>query len=117
VEVVILRLSSTPLAQVARYVQESRAFLVGSPTLNNGMFPTVADITTYMRGLRPKDRRAAVFGSYGWGGGASKAIRENLEAAGFELPFPDLDIRYAPMKEGVERCIAYGVELAKSIKS
>ena len=70
-----------------------------------------------MRGLRPKGGKAAVFGSYGWGGGASKAIRENLTAAGFELPFPDMEIRYAPMKEGVEKCIALGVDMAKSIKS
>lgn len=117
VPVTLMRLTDTDRSMVMREVLRSRIVAVGSCTMNNGMFPTVADITTYMRGLRPKDRRAAVFGSYGWGGGASKAIRENLEAAGFELPFPDLDIRYAPMKEGVERCIAYGVELAKSIKS
>jgi len=117
VPVTLMRLTDTDRSMVMREVLRSRIVAVGSCTMNNGMFPTVADITTYMRGLRPKDRRAAVFGSYGWGGGASKAIRENLEAAGFELPFPELDIRYAPMKEGVERCIAYGVELAKSIKS
>jgi flavorubredoxin len=117
VPVTLMRLTDTDRSMVMREVLRSRIVAVGSCTMNNGMFPTVADITTYMRGLRPKNRRAAVFGSYGWGGGASKAIRENLEAAGFELPFPDLDIRYAPMKEGVERCIAYGVELAKSIKS
>lgn len=117
VPVTLMRLTDTDRSMVMREVLRSRIVAVGSCTMNNGMFPTVADITTYMRGLRPKNRRAAVFGSYGWGGGASKAIRENLEAAGFELQFPDLDIRYAPMKEGVERCIAYGVELAKSIKS
>jgi flavorubredoxin len=117
VPVIVLRLSATERSVVMREVLRSRAVAVGSCTLNNGMFPTVADVTSYMRGLRPKGRKAAVFGSYGWGGGATKAIRENLEAAGFELSYPDLDVRYAPMREGVERCIALGVEIAKSIKS
>jgi len=117
VPVTLMRLTDTDRSMVLREVLRSRVVAVGSCTMNNGMFPTVADITTYMRGLRPKGRKAAVFGSYGWGGGASKAIRENLTAGGFELPYPDLDIRYAPMKEGVEKCIAMGVDIAKSIKS
>jgi flavorubredoxin len=70
-----------------------------------------------MMGLRPKGRKGAVFGSYGWGGGASKAIHESLEAAGLELPYPDLEIRFAPMGEGVDRCVEYGAAIAKSIKS
>jgi anaerobic nitric oxide reductase flavorubredoxin len=117
VPVLVLYLSATERSVVMREVLRSRAVAVGSCTLNNGMFPTVADVTSYMRGLRPKGRKAAVFGSYGWGGGASKAIRENLEAAGLELPYPDLELRYAPTKEGLDKCIALGVEMAKSIKS
>ena len=117
VPVTMMRLTGTDRSAVMREVLRSRAVVVGSCTLNNGMFPTVADITTYMRGLRPKGRKAAVFGSYGWGGGSTKAIRENLEAGGFELPYKDLDIKFAPMKEGVDKCLALGAEIAKSIKS
>ena len=32
-------------------VLESRAFLVGTPTLNNNMFPTVGEFLTYIKGL------------------------------------------------------------------
>ncbi len=117
VPVIMMRLTGTQRSVVMREVLRSRLVVVGSCTLNNGMFPTVADITTYIRGLRPKGRKAAVFGSYGWGGGATKAIRENLEAAGFELPYPDLDIKYAPLKEGIDKSRSFGVDLAKSIKS
>ncbi|NLX47364.1 MAG: FprA family A-type flavoprotein [Euryarchaeota archaeon] len=117
VPVVMMRITDTDRSMIMREVLRSRVVAVGSCTMNNNMYPTVADITNYMRGLRPKGRKAAVFGSYGWGGGATKAIRENLEAGGFELAFPDLEVRYAPMEEGVKKCIAYGVEIAKSIKS
>ncbi len=117
VPVVVMRLTDTDRSMVMREVLRSKVIAVGSCTMNNGMFPSVADITTYIKGLRPKGRKGAVFGSYGWGGGASKAIRENLAAGGIELPYPDLDLKFAPMKEGVERCIAYGADIAKSIKN
>ncbi len=117
VPVVVMRLTDTDRSLVMREVLRSRVIAVGSCTMNNGMYPTVADITTYMMGLRPKGRKGAVFGSYGWGGGASKAIHESLEAAGLELPYPDLEIRFAPMGEGVDRCVEYGAAIAKSIKS
>ena len=35
-------------------VLDAKAIVVGSPTLNNGMFPTLADFLTYMKGLKPK---------------------------------------------------------------
>jgi len=117
VPVKMMRITGSDRATIMREVLRSRVVLVGSCTMNNGMYPTVADIMAYMRGLRPKGRKAGVFGSYGWGGGSTKAIRENLEAAGFELPYPDMDIRFAPMKDGADKCHAYGVEVAKSIKS
>jgi len=117
VPAVVMRLTDTDRSMVMREVLRSKVIAVGSCTMNNGMFPTVADITTYIKGLRPKGRRGAVFGSYGWGGGATKAIRENLTAGGIELPYPDLDLKFAPMKDGIEKCIAYGVDIAKSLKN
>ncbi len=51
---------------------KSRGCLLGTPTLNNIMYPTVAEFLTHLRGLRPKDRIVGAFGSYGWGGGAVK---------------------------------------------
>ena len=60
-------------------ILSARAVIVGSPTLNNGMFPTVADMMSYMKGLRPTKRLGAAFGSFGWGGGAVKAIHEQYE--------------------------------------
>ncbi len=115
VEVVILRLSSTPLAQVARYVQESRAFLVGSPTLNNGMFPTVGEFLTYIKGLRPKSRLTGAFGSFGWGGGAVKEIDATLRSMSLEVLEP-MEFRYVPSDEQLLACEEYGRQVAKRVK-
>jgi flavorubredoxin len=49
-------------------VLDAKAIIVGSSTLNKGLFPTLADFLTYMKGLKPKGKIGAAFGSYGWSG-------------------------------------------------
>jgi len=58
---------------------------VGSPTLNNGMLPSVAAFLTYLKGLSPKKRKAIAFGSFGWGGQSIGLVEEVLTKSGFEM--------------------------------
>lgn len=58
---------------------------VGSPTLNNNMLPAVSAFLTYLKGLAPKNRKAVVFGSYGWGGQSVKQIEHILIDAKFDV--------------------------------
>jgi anaerobic nitric oxide reductase flavorubredoxin len=117
IEVNLHRLSCTDRATILEDVLESRAVVVGTPTLNTYVFPTVVDIIAYMRGLKPKNRMGAVFGSYGWGGGACKVVHENLEAAGMTVPFADLEVRYVPNSESRQRCRERGMEIAQWVKT
>ncbi|MDP4109448.1 MAG: FprA family A-type flavoprotein [Bacillota bacterium] len=64
---------------------EAKYIAVGSSTLNNNLLPSVAAFLTYMKGLRPKDRTALAFGSYGWSGESVAQIEEFFKALGFEL--------------------------------
>jgi anaerobic nitric oxide reductase flavorubredoxin len=112
----VLRLSRTPLAEIARAVLESRAFLVGSPTLNNTMFPTVGGFLTYIRGLRPKDRISGAYGSYGWSGGGVKQIDAELKSMNLTV-LPPLEFRYVPTEEDIVACVEYGRELARQVKA
>jgi flavorubredoxin len=99
-----------------RDILDARAVVVGSPTLNNGMFPSVADFVIYMRGLRPKGKIGAGFGSFGWGGGAVKAIREHLEKAGLDMAFEDLEMRYVPKESEKVKCFEYGQKIGRKVK-
>jgi flavorubredoxin len=76
----------------------------------------VADFLTYMKGLRPKNKIGAAFGSYGWGGGAVKAVEAELEATKFELLKPDLAFKFLPSEEELKRCFEFGKEIADRIK-
>jgi flavorubredoxin len=80
------------------------------------MFPSVANFLTYLRGLRPKNRIAGAFGSFGWGGGAVKEAYEILKKIGLETYEPGLEVLYRPSADDTSRCYDYGVAFAKKVK-
>ncbi len=94
---------------------DAKAVIVGSPTLNNNVFPTLMDVLTYMKGLKPKNKLGAAFGSYGWSGEAVKLLNAQLESMKFELMDSGLQIQYVPDAEGREACFTFGRKLGKAI--
>ncbi len=115
VEARLLHLRKNGWTEIVNEVLDSKALIIGSPTLNTGVFPTVAGFLAYLKGLKPKNKKWAVFGSYGWGGGAVLAINDELKKAGFEVG-EGIEIRYRPDKKGIEKCIEFGANIARKIK-
>jgi flavorubredoxin len=111
----LLHLRSNHRSDIIEEMLEARGILLGSPTLNNGMFPTMGDFLTYMRGLRPKGKIFGLFGSHGWGGGAIKEMRRHLEAEKFEIWEKELPVQFVPNSEEVSRAIQFGREFAKQV--
>jgi flavorubredoxin len=116
VEVKLLHLRKNTRNHIMKEMLDAAAFAVGSPTLNNGLFPTVGDFLVYLKGLRPQKKKAAAFGSYGWGGGAVKAIEQELKNTGIEVLEPGLQVRYRPYEKELERCRKLGEQLATVAK-
>jgi len=96
-------------------VMDAKAVIVGSPTLNNGLFPTISDFLTYMKGLKPQNKIGAAFGSYGWSGESVKLVQKELEAMKFEMIDSGLKIQYVPDKAGKETCAEFGRKIGKAI--
>jgi anaerobic nitric oxide reductase flavorubredoxin len=116
VDCAVLNLSCNTRSELARRVLDSRAFLVGSPTLNNTLFPTVGGFLTYIKGLRPKNRISGAYGSYGWAGGAVKQVDAELRALGLEMMDP-VEVRYAPTTAELETCVELGREVARRVRA
>jgi flavorubredoxin len=116
VEVKLMNITQTGRTEIMKEVIDAKAVLVGSPTLNNGMFPTVADFLCYFKGLRPQGKIGIAFGSYGWAGGATKAIIEELKATGLEIIEPEIKYQFLPDKEELEQCKELGKKIASQIK-
>ena len=117
VEVKLLKLRASDNTEAITEILNSKAVMVGSPTLNNGMFPTIASFMTHAVGLKPKDKIWSFFGSFGWGGGAVRSMTEMAQKAGFKIREPGLQIKYVPDQEDLKKCFELGKQIAMEIKA
>jgi flavorubredoxin len=115
VEAALFHLRKNEWSEIVKEVLEARAVIIGSPTLNNGMFPTVGGFLTYLMGLRPKNKLWVTFGSYGWAGGAVKAVNEKLKSSGYE-PIESLEVNFRPDDADLGKCYALGQKIASMVK-
>ena len=110
-------LRRTDRSDIMTEVLDSRAVIMGSPTLNNQMFPTVSDFLTYMKGLKPQNKIGAAFGSYGWSGEAVRQISDELKAMKFEMVEPGMRIQYVPDKDALNACEEFGRKIADAMQA
>ena len=103
----VLPLRSAHRSDVATEILESGALLVGTPTMNNHMFPTVADILYYLKGLKPRNLIGGAFGSYGWSGEGISQVMELLAATGVDLVHDSAGAvrsQYVPTEGVLDEC-------------
>lgn len=112
IEVKIMKLGPSHRSDVANEMLDAGAIIVGSPTMNNQMFPSVADVLCYIRGLKPKNKIGAAFGSYGWSGEAVKQISDILEGMGVRLVGDSLRVPYVPDEGHLAECRKLGEAVA-----
>ena len=111
-----IHIRSSHRSEIMTEVLDAAAVIVGSPTINNQLFPTVSDILTYMKGLKPKNKIGAAFGSYGWSGESVKLINQEFEAMKFDIIDPGVKIQYVPDQNGKDACFKLGKKIGKAIK-
>jgi flavorubredoxin len=112
----LMPLNSFHRSDVATEILEAGALLVGSSTINNGVLPTVADVLSYLKGLKPKNLIGTAFGSFGWSGEAVGLIREALDQMKVEPVGEDVKVKYVPDQEALARCHALGNSVAEKLK-
>ena len=115
VEARLLSLRTNHRSDLIEEMLEAKGILLGSPTLNNGMFPTMGDFLTYLKGLRPKGKVFGLFGSHGWGGGAIREMKKYLETEKFDIWDKELGLQFIPDSGELEKAIQFGKEFAKKV--
>jgi len=116
IPVTMRSLKTNHISDILTDVLFSRAILVGSPTLNQGVLPTVGAFLTYLKGLRPKKRMGFAFGSYGWGGQAIKEMETVMRNLSWEMPLPSINIQYLPDEEELDKVRKAGQKLGGLVK-
>lgn len=104
------------LSDVMTEVLTAKAVVLGSPTLNNGITPTIAPFIEELHGLRFKGKIGAAFGTYGWSGECVKILEEGLRKAKIEIVQEGIKFQYNALPEDLEKCEQFGRELGEKIK-
>jgi len=95
---------------------KAKTIIVGSPTLNNGLLPTIWPVLQDLKGLKFKNKIAAAFGTYGWSGECVNIIEDHLLSCGFEVPIDGIKFQWQPTTENIERCREFGREVGRATK-
>ena len=115
VTVKLFNLAKTDKNDAITEIFKSKAILLGSPTINNGILVAVAALLEEIKGLKFKHKKAGAFGSYGWSGESVKLLSEKLSDSGFEVVDQGLRITWSPNPEQINRCREYGRAFVASL--
>jgi flavorubredoxin len=116
INVKIRNLKTNHISDIITDVLDSKLILIGSPTLNNGMLPTMGGFLTYLKGLRPNKKIGFVFGSYGWGGQAVGEIEEIISELSWDIPYESINLNYIPDNKEMLNLRNIGNKLGKYLK-
>jgi flavorubredoxin len=104
----------TDVGDLVEDLVDSRAIVLGAPTVLGGAHPLAIYAAYLFKALRPPTKFAAVLSSYGWGGGAVRQIQDMLKDLKVEV-VDALEINGPPTDEDMKRVVDIGKALAKRI--
>ncbi|MCK9275194.1 MAG: FprA family A-type flavoprotein [Syntrophales bacterium] len=102
-------------SDIAFELLDAGALVVGSPTLNNSVFPSMADVLTYLKGLRPQNLIGAAFGSYGWSGEAVKQLESYLSEMKIQLVGESIRAKHVPDADILDLCCDLGSKIGEEL--
>ncbi len=111
----VMPMSGAHRSDVATELLDAGALLAGSCTMNNRIFPTMADVLTYVGGLKPVNLIGAAFGSFGWSNNAIKELEQYLQNMQVEMVAETVRVNYVPTREDLLQCVALGRTVAETL--
>ncbi|HWQ65544.1 MAG TPA: FprA family A-type flavoprotein [Methanospirillum sp.] len=118
-DVKVFNLHGDERSEIVKHILESKAIMVGVPTINDMPYPSIGDLLYYLKGLhfdRTGERFALTFGSMGGKGGASKMVAEELKTAGFSI-VDTLEVLYVPDEDELTTAFDAGKAMADRINA
>jgi len=115
IKVKLLSMNETHRSEVVYEVLCAGALIVGSPTLNNNILPQMADVMTYLKGLKPANLIGAAFGSYGWSGESVRDLEGLLKEMKVEITADAVSVKNVPDSGVLEKCQELGKKIAAEL--
>ncbi len=100
-----LHLRSNPMSRIVTEIMYAKAILIGTPTINDTIFPSVGRLLIYLQGLRPGPGRVwGGFGSYGWGGGGVEYLMRWYRENQYRIIGEPVEARFRPQPDILQAC-------------
>lgn len=115
IELALHDLVVADIGEVARDLVDSRAVVIGAPTVLGGAHPLAIYAAYLLKALRPPTKFVVILSSYGWGGGAVRQVQEVIKDLKIEV-VGALEINGPPTEENMRQINNIGRSLAKRIK-
>jgi len=115
IEIALHNLAVADIGDVAKDLVDSRAIVLGAPTVLGSAHPLTVYATYLVKALRPPIKFGVVLSSYGWGGGAIKHVQEILGTSKLEV-VGAMEVNGPPSENDVKKIIEFGKTLARKIK-
>jgi flavorubredoxin len=115
IEVASYDLAVANVGDIAKDLVDSRAIVLGTPTVLGGAHPLAVYATYLLKALRPPLKFGVILSSYGWGGGAIRQVQEILGSSKMEI-VGAMEINGPPSEDDLKRIIEVGKNLAARIK-
>jgi flavorubredoxin len=116
VDIRMYDLAVSDIGDIARELVDSRAIILGTPTVLGGMHPLALYGTYLVKALNPPAKYGVVLGSFGWGGGALKQAGEILVPSKMEI-VGTLQVKGRAREEDLKKVEEIGRELAQKMKT
>ena len=110
-----LSLHASHRSDVATELLDAGALFVGSPVLNSNLFPTIADVMCYLKGLKKKNLLGGAFGSYGWNGAPLDNLSTMLEEMGVHVVSTAVKSMFVPDETVLHACEALGLTVSQQL--
>ncbi|MDR3120012.1 MAG: flavodoxin domain-containing protein, partial [Clostridiales bacterium] len=107
--------ADTDMSDLLTDLFRAKGMILGSSTINNTMHRSMAGLLDDVKGHKLRGKLGAAFGSYGWSGEAPKLIAAALKEAGVEVAQEPLRVQYAPTREELAACVAFGEQFAEAV--
>lgn len=115
-EVKIYDINENDFADLEVKINQSDAFLIGSPTINKDAVLPVWKLCAGIDAINAKGRHCGVFGSFGWSGEAVPNIVSRLRSLNMDVFEGGYTCRFVPSEEEMNGAFEYGKGFAEHLK-
>jgi anaerobic nitric oxide reductase flavorubredoxin len=110
----VFDIARTHVSYMLPALLRGRGVLVGAPTYEGQLFPSMSAVLDVVAAKHVADRKAAYFGSYGWSGGGQAMFAKIAEGLHWEV-LDNLAFPGNPTDKALEEGEAFGVKFAQAV--